>query len=94
MASIGYAGEAAEVEANFASTVERADQCMGDLLARIERLANTLIGASPPSPDQSAAKVRAIPNGLLANVEDKAEAIIGKTQIAHGLLDRIDRALP
>lgn len=90
---IAGGAEIVDTPHNFAAAVERADAMVADVLDHLSRLTDLLVGSSPGAAAGSS-KLANVPNGLLANVEDKAEAIIGKCQIAHDMLNRIERSLP
>lgn len=78
---------------SFASVAEQADSCMGDFLRRLESLTDRLCGGVPPSPD-SAADLRALPNGYFDEAADHSRAVISKLEQANTCLSRIERALP
>lgn len=92
--AMNYVGEADPdaPKETFASVVENADRSVGELVKRISTLAATLVGDAPP--DSEGGPLKSVPIGLLGTVEDRAHAIMGKVRLAHGLIDRIERALP
>lgn len=77
----------------FVSVVDNADRSVAELVKRISTLASALVGDAPPDIATNS-PLKSVPVGLLGTVEDRAHAIMGKVGIIHGLIDRIERALP
>lgn len=86
--------EAHASKETFASVVENADRSVEELAKRISVLATTLVGDAPPTGAATSSPLKSVPVGLLGSVEDRARAIMGNVGVIHGLIDRIERALP
>lgn len=78
-------------KSTFVNAVDRAENEMQQLLARIEALSSRLCG-SVPSADQGAGELP--PDGIFHTVYSTANRISARISSANEELERIERALP
>lgn len=86
-----YEGKAINAD-GFYALAEQANGQMGDLLARLVSLTDTLCGSQPEKAATSQS-VRSVPNGHFDHAADNCRQMLGKIEYAHALISRIESKL-
>lgn len=76
---------------NPIDSVMQAHEAIGRLVTRIEALADRLVGGRP---ENGGSSVSAVPEGLFAEIMDRADSMVTLTDRGMEQLSRIERSLP